>query len=95
MMHKMLVCSNFTWRNAEHVSLDSASKVLGTTFTDIRRGNTFETGHTAKPLHNFAINMLPAEEIFGCVLIAMATALNGRQNKATSLIYSDLTEMKH
>lgn len=92
----MLVCSNLTWRNAEHVRLNSASKVLDTSFIDISRSNTFETGHTAKPLHNFAINMLPDEEIFGFVSIAMvATALNGRKNKATSLISSDLTETKH
>lgn len=89
----MLVCSNFSWRNAEHVRLNSASKVSGTSFIDISRSNTFETGHTAKPLHNFAINMLPDEEIF--VLTAMAAALNGRKNKATSLISSDLTETKH
>lgn len=91
----MFVCSNFTWRNAEHVRLNSASKVLGTSFIDIRGSDTFETGHTAKPWHDFAINMLPAEEIVGFILIAMATALNGRKNKATSLISSDLTETKH
>lgn len=74
---------------------NSATKVLGTSFIDISRSNTFETGHTAKSLHNFAVNMLTAEEIFSFVLTVMATALNGRKNKATSLISSDLTEMKH